>query len=409
MNNKKIKIAIIDDGVNVFEFQIPQVKLNIEIDKYGFIKNIKNYDIQINSHGTICSAIIQKYLNHKNVEFVSIKILDTITKRGTINQLIYALNWCIYNDIDVINCSFGTIKYIDFNIVKNIINKTSEKGIIIVSAINNNGIYSLPACLNNVIGVKNDYYYNNGMFKLRWYPFDDIEITTSGTHELIKKNNIIFKTISSNSFATPMITAYVSDIIFENGKLSHNEILLKLEKKAKTVIGKYISGIVPYIWNIPQNNYDKIYNNFDFKTYNNIISKYLKYNEISINIPIVNICGLNFNKCLDFIFKLSKHLEQDNFYYRIITEYFDELKYGFVLFPQNCDKKIFCNNIFDKFKNEILILHLDNNFECDITIKINNSIVIYYNDEISIIKTFDCYFIEESVNYVYNLLIQEND
>jgi len=404
--NKKTKIALIDDGVNSSEFNTPQISANIEISINGFVKDIKNYGIQINSHGTICAAIIQKYLKHPDVDFISIKILDSITKRGNVNQLIYALNWCIDNNVDVINCSFGTIEHTDFNIVRDIINKTAEKRIVIVSAINNRNIYSLPACLYNVIGVKNNFLYNNGAFKLRWHSFDDTEIVTSGVHELRKNNNEVFKTPTANSYAAPVITAFVSDCIFENGKLSYDEILLKLESNAKIVIGEY-TPLNPYIWNVSDDKYETILDKWNYNEYNNIISKYLKSVTKEIDVPIINIYGASRRVCIDFIFSLLKKLKEYDFYYRIITEYVEELKYGFIVFPKNYDKLTFCSDIYYKFKNEILVLHLFDKFNCDVNIEINNTITISCYDS-NISKIFHLYSLDESIHYLFEILLENN-
>ena len=63
----------------------------------------------------------------------------------------------------------------------------------------NRGIYTLPACLYGVIGVKSSTIYKNGKFKFRWYPFDGIEIMTSGQHT-IEVGEKSFTTKNQNSF-----------------------------------------------------------------------------------------------------------------------------------------------------------------------------------------------------------------
>lgn len=396
---KKIKVAIIDDGVNSSEFYIPDNIINISINDNGFIEYIdKNY-IQVDSHGTICTAIFYKFLKNSYIEFVSIIILNSITKKGNIQQLIYALKWCAENEVDIINCSFGTIQYTDFSVIKDIVNQMTVKGIIIVAAMNNNNTYSLPACLNGVIGVKHNFFYHNGLYKLRWYPFDDIEIMTSGVHQLCKKSNEIFISPAVNSYAAPVITGAVLDIIHENGKLSFNEILLKLQDKAKTVIGNYVPQLTPYIWNIYDKQYDKMY---DYNECSNIIKKYLKFNTNEIDIPILNIYGDNNDVSIGFILLLSEKLKNNNYYY-VITEFIYELKYGFILFPENYNKISFCNNIYNKFKNDILILHSRDSMNCDVNIEIDKLITLNYDDGNKKSRSFNCCELNDAADFLLYL------
>ena len=58
---RKIKIALIDDGINSFEFFTPNINLNIEIYDNGFINNIDDNNIQVKINGTIFDfAVIHK-------------------------------------------------------------------------------------------------------------------------------------------------------------------------------------------------------------------------------------------------------------------------------------------------------------------------------------------------------------
>ena len=58
---KKVKIAIIDDGINDSLFVTPYINLNIEMNDAGVVNNIDENIISSHSHGTICSAIIRVY------------------------------------------------------------------------------------------------------------------------------------------------------------------------------------------------------------------------------------------------------------------------------------------------------------------------------------------------------------
>lgn len=88
---QKIKIAIIDNGVD-------EVALGNKISGKVYVNEKKEcvYDEADMSevsfaHGTICAAIIQKYLT--NSEIYSIRLLNE-NGRGLIEHLKPALDWC---------------------------------------------------------------------------------------------------------------------------------------------------------------------------------------------------------------------------------------------------------------------------------------------------------------------------
>ena len=101
-----IRVAVIDDGISMqkikeLDFNI-LIKENCEIE----YNNIKTQEF---SHGTICALIIKKYA--PKVSLGSIKILKTHGKRGYVNQFKKAIEWCIQNDISLINISLeGLLK-----------------------------------------------------------------------------------------------------------------------------------------------------------------------------------------------------------------------------------------------------------------------------------------------------------
>lgn len=400
----RIKFAIIDDGINPSEFCVLPVNENLTVSKNGVITKVVDEAIPVDSHGTLCAAIFNKYLMFSDVFFISIKILNNTTETGTINQLRTAIQWCNENGVDLINCSFGTTCYSDFDVVKELFGEIINKGTIIVSALNNWGIYSLPACMNSVIGVKSSHIYKDGMYKLRWYPFDNCEISTSGIHRIIKKNGEVFVTSNSNSFAAPVISALVANILIENGKLSYDHILLKLQEKARTIQGEYLPGFIPYIWNSSRRDFPQNITLFSYDKYNYIIRKYIDVRKREIDIPILNVYGESYDLCLQFIHILVEKLKGDSFHPQVITEYIDELKFSFLLFPNDLNKNIFCSNVDKKFRCDILLTHQFDSFECDINVQINDSINITNSEEPRGLRIFKLTEFNESVEYLLQVL-----
>ncbi|PPV12129.1 S8 family serine peptidase [Clostridium butyricum] len=222
-NDTQIHVTIIDDGVNDGLYKPIYLENDIEIGSNLIVSKRKVHQRENISHGTVCAAIIQKYSSCTT--FTSIKILNE-KEKSTMAQLIKGISWCIENNINLIHLSLGSIDYRDYLDIKSIINTAYKKGIVIVAAYSNKNIITYPACLSNVIGVKcdkknllksNNYIYNR-------YPFDRIEITTNSKHILIDCFGNEIETSVSNSFAAPVITAAVYEMMCKYKNISFEEI-----------------------------------------------------------------------------------------------------------------------------------------------------------------------------------------
>ena len=202
---KSIKIAIIDSGVyaNHNDFSI-----NIK-KGYNFIDNDEIMD-DSNGHGTQITGIIGSADNNKGVvgiapmaDIYPLKILDN-NGRSKVDKVIEALDWCIKNNINIINLSFS-INVNNSNLYEKI-NQVTELGIIVVASYSNlKNTYDYPAMYDNVIGVKGTnkekVYVDNDIF----YAYGEKIVTTNNDGEYIR--------VSGNSFASAQVTGVVALII----------------------------------------------------------------------------------------------------------------------------------------------------------------------------------------------------
>jgi hypothetical protein len=218
-----IHIAIIDDGVNEGHYNLGDVFYNIEINSRLEILERKNYNKYELSHGTTCAAIIKKYAPDAIIS--SIKVLNE-NMVGAIDKLIKAINWCVENNIKILNLSLGTVFTKDMYKLKETINLAYSKGLIIIAACNNRGIITYPASFSNTIGVRSDkqselkenhYIYNNNTLS-------GIEIIAVGAHELTDYRSEKEVTLPANSFAAPFITAMIYNILCENQNLNIEQV-----------------------------------------------------------------------------------------------------------------------------------------------------------------------------------------
>jgi subtilisin family serine protease len=162
-----IKVALIDSGINVNEFNVID-NVVFRIDDVDNIKECNNVT-PINNHGTLVAHCINTICN--NIEFIDINIVDN-SGLSYGDLLIKALEYCKFVDVDIINLSLGTTKFRYVFRMHKIIRELNKKGTIIVAAENNANKKAYPANMNHVIGVKGDSFitsYNNYYYKNKFY------------------------------------------------------------------------------------------------------------------------------------------------------------------------------------------------------------------------------------------------
>lgn len=150
-NAKGIRIAIIDSGVDVHDDLATCGWVDFSDKKNGY-KPVDN-----SGHGTEMAGIIAARKNGigligiaNGADIYSVKVLDENNK-AKISSVIKGINWCIENDIDVINMSFGMDSYSE--ILEKTIKEAAENNIIMVAAAGNEGKTQYPAKYDDVISV----------------------------------------------------------------------------------------------------------------------------------------------------------------------------------------------------------------------------------------------------------------
>ena len=96
----KLKIAVLDNGVDEKLLALCGLPDIIQQNK-GNISDEEDLFL----HGTNCAMIIG--LNCADAELYSYKLLDN-TGKGNVDDLKSAFDWCLMNNIRLVNLSFGT-------------------------------------------------------------------------------------------------------------------------------------------------------------------------------------------------------------------------------------------------------------------------------------------------------------
>lgn len=195
-----MKIAIIDSGVDQSFFQEGwKVKEYIICD--GKITQSERIKCS-NQHGTDIANILSSKLSNKNIELVSIKILDDANKGRMIN-LYKAILFCIEKNIKYINISLGYSgkEETRMEALRKVFESAYESGCYIVAASSNSfGEEAYPAKFENVIGIFTCEEYGikiNVMSK-------SIEI--NGYLVADTKNK---KILRGNSYVSPIFLSYL--------------------------------------------------------------------------------------------------------------------------------------------------------------------------------------------------------
>lgn len=209
MQVKQIHVCVIDDGICENEIDLFR---NIQI-RDGRVVDFLNV-CKSNSHGTGCAKVIEKNAE-KDIIISSVSILNGQYK-GNVHSLYLALEWCIKNDVDIINLSLGSVFFKDKEILLNIVNRCAEKGIIIVSATCNEGYTTYPASFTNVLGVKAFKENGKNGCAIRYDTNLGFGLFETKGNERISIGNVEKTTNWCNSIAAPHITAEIINI-YERG------------------------------------------------------------------------------------------------------------------------------------------------------------------------------------------------
>ncbi len=343
-----LKIAIMDDGVDFSRGKTAYHSIyHLIVSPDGVVSKDESEDsFYKNSHGTTCFDIIHAFLMVQNVKCYSLKILDSTTGRGDVNQLIAALHWCAQNNIDIINCSLGTTAPRDFSKLKQALNEIVDRNIVLIAAMCNKGGYTLPACYPGVIGVKNNVFYKGIRFKLKWYPLDEIEIETCG------ESGLEYSIPYCNSFAGAKMTALVANAIGDTpAKRSVFQVLTLLQKHATVVIGKKVPKVkTPYPWDE-----GFINNSTHWQTYQYNILKQIKQLP-EVDVPVISIVR-NSDVFLETLCeKLSAWLSTNYIYNQIFSD--DNsfvFRCGGVFVPPDINTDILLSNLQNHFCFDALI------------------------------------------------------
>ena len=236
-------IVIIDSGFNLTkELETSGVCIKKEDDEIIFTDEL-NDEI---GHGTTIHAIINGQV--QNLKFFLIKLFDS-ENIDTESCLLAALEYVKENiNCKIINISLGISSSDNLNELHQICQDITNKGIVIVSAFDNEGCFSYPAAFDCVVGVdnKNDFKNTNEFDFVENSP---INIFAKGNVQRVLMQDGKISLIGGSSVACAHISSVLANIISEEFNLKM--ALSYLKSKSRYV----------YTCHKPNNNGDTVTEN----------------------------------------------------------------------------------------------------------------------------------------------------
>src|SRR5262245_39290441 len=146
-----VRVAIIDSGVHIGHPHVGAVAGGVAFDDDGRLHG--DYLDRL-GHGTAVTAAIKE--KAPNAELYAVKVFDR-TLGTRIGNLIEAIDWAAQQGMHVANLSLGTSKSEHEAALREAVDRAAARGLLIVSARDDEGVRWLPGSLAGVVPVQLDW------------------------------------------------------------------------------------------------------------------------------------------------------------------------------------------------------------------------------------------------------------
>lgn len=217
---EKLKVAIIDTGIAPEQFA--------EADKIIIVGDFADGADKI-GHGSIIFHTMRKKL--PDAQIIVIKVADSTELSE--ESLIEGLKVAINENVDLVNLSMGMTMCEDTGEMSNICNEMERRGVILVSAFDNDGGMSYPAAFYNVIGVDISARCKL-LSQFEYVESECVNIKGFSGVMRMRIGNKIYSG-SGTSFACAIITAEIAKEMIQ-GVSGRENILNELREQAINII-----------------------------------------------------------------------------------------------------------------------------------------------------------------------------
>ena len=248
---KGVCVAVIDTGLDLNN---PALNHNVSTLSWNFVLNNANIQDD-NGHGTAVTSIITSGPNEQNSSVLlggayeaEIMVLKAVDEKGIGSEanLVAAINYAVDHGADVINLSLGGASG---QKILEALSHAADHGVIVCMAAGNTGssLPQYPAAYaqlsETTIAVGSVMQTVNG--SVVWAPSSNSAGTTvpynyvdaPGARVLAYGLNNEVQTWSGTSFATPLVTAAVANLLSINSGLGAEEIVNAIVNTAVDLVG----------------------------------------------------------------------------------------------------------------------------------------------------------------------------
>jgi subtilisin family serine protease len=206
-----VRVAIIDSGVEDGHPWVGRVdrfvtvEYDPDIDDIRFVEGPHD---DLYGHGTACAGIVRALA--PGVELVSLRVLGGDLS-GSAYDFAHALEWCIDNDVQIVNLSLSTSNEDFAEVFYELVDAATYSDVLVVSAMNNERKRSIPSEFAGVFSVAccegddpERFLYNPRAPAAFGAVGIDVEVAWVGGTTIVA---------SGNSFAAPVITGHLARIV----------------------------------------------------------------------------------------------------------------------------------------------------------------------------------------------------
>lgn len=226
-----VRVGIIDSGIDashedltgavVQSVQVVERKGKIEVEARDEGANNDSF-----GHGTAVASIIHEIA--PGAELVDVKVLNEFNS-CTGDILIKGLEWCLGENIWVINMSLATAKERFRDRIHELCEQAYTQGSLIVASKRNVGPIGFPALFSNVVSVDREDYAD--LLRVHYRPGNPVEFDARGTGVRVAAPGGGHTEMTGTSFATPHVTGFCALL-----KAVYHEIQ---PFEAKTILKKF--------------------------------------------------------------------------------------------------------------------------------------------------------------------------
>lgn len=169
-----VKVAIIDSGVNPAHPHVGGVAGGARISASEADPSHDYLDYL--GHGTAVAGAIRE--KAPDALLYAVKVFDRALTTN-VETIIKAIDWCVENEMNVINLSLGTATVEHRDLIGQAVVRAAETGTTLVAAREMSGKPSLPGCLPAVIGVAVDWEGPRARYSVNLMDHDPVFIASA--------------------------------------------------------------------------------------------------------------------------------------------------------------------------------------------------------------------------------------